>query len=221
MKLAIYSTFCGPTKAATFCQKAHAIYPSYFISNNMDVLMAAQAKGWIPIHISDQPVVEDPVVSAMQSKIAKALPHLFEDLMQYDYLFYIDDKYAINEALVPELVAKLKESNAPLAMKRHPFLDSNVLSEYTESLKQPRYWAQRQQMSAYIAKQVEDGLPLLADIHYATGCILRDMHHPDIEKIDQLWFDHIVQCGIECQVSFFFIARQFPNIMVLPTNVFE
>jgi hypothetical protein len=107
------------------------------------------------------------------------------------------------------------------SMKQHPFLNSNVMSEYTESLKQPRYYAQREQMSSYLAAQVTDGMTLQRDIHFATGCILRDMRHPDVSQINKQWFEHILLCGIECQVSFFFIAQKFPNITVLPVNIFE
>jgi hypothetical protein len=221
LKLAIYSTYCGAKQHATFCNRGQSAYPSYFISNNREVLDAAGQKGWNPLFLENAEVTPDPIISAAQSKISKVLPHLIPQLSEYDFLFYVDDKYTINEELIIPLVQTLYDNNSPIAMKKHPFLNSNILSEYTESLKQPRYFAQRQLMMSYIAAQVKNGLVLDSETHFATGCILRDMRHPDIKKLNETWHQHIRQCGIECQVSFFFITQLFPNIMILPTNVFS
>lgn len=218
--LAIYSVYFGPTSAASFSRRGHSEYPSYFFSNNKEVLSIAEICGWNPIYIDNQAVVNDEIISSMQSKTAKAVPQLFEALSSYDYLLYIDDKYVINETLIPGLVTELTNKNAPIGMKKHRFLSPNVYSEYMESLKQPRYYAQKDKMSQYIKQQVLEGMPTEADIHFETGCILRDMKHPDCKKINELWLEHIRECGTECQVSFFFIARRFPNILVLPTNIF-
>lgn len=218
--LAIYSTYCGSNKNVTFRQAADSNYPRYFISNNEDFLRQVEAVGWKPILLENQPVVDDPIVSSTQAKIAKALPHLFPELAQYDYTIYIDDKVALNEPLLPGLVEKLKTDKSPMALKQHTFVDSNVLSEYTESLKQARYFAQHPMMKEYIAAMAAEGYSLKKDIHYVTTCILRDMKHEDTQAINNEWFEHIARCGIECQVSFFFISQMFENITTLPKDIF-
>lgn len=218
--LAIYSVYFGPTNKSSFSQRGHSIYPSYFFSNNKEILSIAKSKGWIPVYIDNQALVDDEIISSMQSKTAKAAPQLFSQLTKYDYLFYIDDKYVIREDLIPNLVLKLNEQNAPIGMKQHRFLSPSVYAEYNESLKQPRYFAQKDKMSAYINQQILEGMPTEANIHFETGCILRNMKHADCNKVNYLWLDHINKCGTECQVSFFFVARRFPNILVLPIDIF-
>lgn len=219
--LAIYSTYCGPTNNTTFCRRAHTVYPSYFVSNNQEVLAIAASNGWNPIYNPAQPITANPIESALQSKVAKTLPHMFEELNKYDYLFYIDDKYTISEGLVSDLVLDLNNRNAAIAMKQHRFLSPNVLIEFAESLKQDRYYLQREQMAAFIAARAAQGDSLTSPAHYETGCILRNMRHPDITDIDNMWFKYIMECGIECQISFFFVLKKYPNIMTLPSNIFS
>lgn len=219
--LAVYTTYCGTNQNTTFCGKHYTNYPSYFISNNQGALETAEQKGWIPLYLEGYEPVDDPIISATQAKVAKALPHRFPELAEYDFLFYSDDKYKISEELIPGLAASLRANRSPLAMKHHPWLPANVLYEYTESLFQKRYCDQRQMMMEYITSQLREGLKLEAKNHYTTMCILRDMRHPDAQNINEAWFSHIGQCGIECQISFFFIAQLFQDITLLPANVFE
>jgi hypothetical protein len=74
-------------------------------------------------------------------------------------------------------------------------------------------------MIDYITEQLESGLKVVAKNRYWTSAILRDMTHPDTPKINEMWLEHIQKCGIQCQVSFFFVAQHFPNITLLPDNI--
>lgn len=219
--LAVYTTYCGTNVNTTFCGKKYDNYPSYFISNNQDTLRKAEQCGWQPIFIEGMDPVDDPIVSATQAKFAKAMPHRFPELAGFDFLFYADDKYKIAEELIPGLAASLRANKSPLAMKHHPWLPPNVLYEYTESLFQKRYCDQRQSMMDYMTSQLMSGLSVQSQHHFTTMCILRDMRHPDAVAINETWYDHIQKCGIECQISFFFVAQIFKNVSVLPPFMFD
>jgi hypothetical protein len=216
--LAVYSTYCGTLQNLTFCARRYDHYPAYFITNNREVLPVAQANGWIPLFLDGMEPSDDPIVSATQAKLAKAMPHRFEVLSQYDFLFYTDDKYKLQETILPGLAASMRANRSPMAMKLHPWLKPNVLLEYTESLGQKRYFDQRGMMIAYISSQLMAGLKVQTDRHFTTNCILRDMRHPDIAAINETWYQHIQACGIECQVSFFFVAQLFPQVSALPDH---
>jgi hypothetical protein len=216
--LAVYSTYCGTLQNLTFCARRYENYPAYFITNNRDVLPVAEANGWIPLLLEGMEPSDDPIVSATQAKLAKALPHRFEPLSQYDFLFYTDDKYKLQETILPGLAASMRANRSPMAMKLHPWLTPNVLLEYTESLGQKRYFDQRQMMIAYMTSQLNAGLKVQTDRHFTTNCILRDMRHPEIAALNETWYQHIQACGIECQVSFFFVAQLFANITALPDH---
>jgi hypothetical protein len=73
-------------------------------------------------------------------------------------------------------------------------------------------------MIDYISAQIEVGLKVQTDRHFTTNCILRDMRHPEIAALNETWYQHILNCGIECQVSFFFVAQIFKNISILPEH---
>lgn len=216
--LAVYSTYCGTLKNLTFCARRYDDYPAYFITNNREVLPVAQANGWIPLLLEGMEPSDDPIVSATQAKLAKAMPHRFEPLSQYDFLFYTDDKYKLQETILPGLAASMRANRSPMAMKLHPWLKPNVLLEYTESLGQKRYFDQRGMMIEYISSQLMAGLKVQTDRHFTTNCILRDMRHPEIAALNETWYQHIQACGIECQVSFFFVAQLFANITALPDH---
>lgn len=216
--LAIYSTYCGTLQNLTFCARRYDDYPAYFITNNAEVLPIAQDHGWIPLLIEGLEPSDDPIISATQAKVAKALPHRFDVLGEFDFLFYTDDKYKLSESVLPGLAASMRANHSPMAMKLHPWLKPNVLYEYTESLFQKRYMDQRQMMLDYITSQLNAGLKVQTDRHFTTNCILRDMRHPDIAALNETWYQHIQACGIECQVSFFFVAQMFKNISILPDH---
>jgi hypothetical protein len=217
--IAIYSTYCGPTANKTLVKKPSSLYPHFFYSNNRDVLIQAMDLGWTALFLNEMPIYDDPVASALQSKLVKATPHLFPDLQGFDYLFYVDDKLVFDENRLENLVYEMVRNRSPLAIRKHPFPPPNVLYEFTLSLDQPRYYAQRVQMIDYITEQLESGLKVVAKNRYWTSAILRDMTHPDTPKINEMWLEHIQKCGIQCQVSFFFVAQHFPNITLLPDNI--
>ena len=39
-------------------------------------------------------------------------------------------------------------------------------------------------------------------------------------KINDLWFEHIKECGIECQISFFFISQLYSDY-IRPIESYE
>jgi hypothetical protein len=137
---------------------------------------------------------------------------------QHDFLFYTDDKYKLQETILPGLAASMRANQSPMAMKLHPWLKPNVLLEHTESLFQKRYLDQRGMMIGYITSQLMAGLKVQTDRHFTTNCVLCDMRHPEIAALNETWYQHIQACGIECQVSFFFVAQLFANITVLPDH---
>ena len=159
-----------------------------------------------------------PSLSATQAKLAKAMPQRFEVLSQYDFLFYTDDRYKLQQTILPVLAASMRANRSPMTIKLHPWLKPNLLPEYTGCLFQKRYLHQRGIMIEYISSQLMAGLKVQTDRHITTNCILRDMRHPEIATLNETWCQHIKACGIECQVSFFFVARMFKNISILPDH---
>jgi hypothetical protein len=40
------------------------------------------------------------------------------------------------------------------------------------------------------------------------------MKHPKIIEMNTLWFDNIQDCGIQCQISFFFVKQLFSECIL-------
>ncbi|MFW2544342.1 hypothetical protein ACN2XU_17035 [Primorskyibacter sp. 2E107] len=215
-EMAVYSTFCGPTSSFTFDHNNTARdWPHYFISNNPTVLKIVADFGWKPIPL-DLPISRNPVESAHQAKIAKAAPHLFPDLERHRFLVYSDDKQRIRHDALPEIRDRLVEQGAAMAVHRSPHIKDNVLWEFTDSLFQDRYRVQSHRMLRYMLGRMEAGKPLAVDRLFATFFNLRDMQHPEVRRLNETWYEDILACGIDCQLSFAFLAQDEPNIIDLP-----
>lgn len=209
---AIYSTYCGPTKGMSLAIQAPAGAKNYyFASNNSECLTRAERLGWLPIFINS-PVVNDPVLSSAQAKIAKALPHLFPELARFRYSIYFDDKQTGYSQYFDAMHRRIKTSNAALSMTRHSFLSGNVLFEFGEAMKQNRYVRQREKIIQFITQKVAEGYSLECNNMFATGLIARDHQASLVEAINEDWYRAIEQCGIECQISFNIISQRYDCI---------
>ncbi len=225
-KLAIYSTFCGSSNnIAWVIERLSGMYPCFMYSNNAEYLQKAAAQGWTPILLTQYtPPSHDVVVSATQAKYAKSRPELLPELQGFDYLFYLDSKVYVDETRIAGYVQAMTERDSPIAIRAHPFLSAKVWDEYNLAMKLPRYAEQKDMAQAYITWRLSDPAfraegPSLG--HYWTSAILRNMRHGDICRINEMWASDIAKCGIECQVSFFFVAQTIPNLLVLPQDLYK
>lgn len=224
MKIAVYTTYMGPSDRATMnLEPVSDKYPHFFISNNEEIRRVySRSFGWTPI-VYDDIVYDDSYNSSIQAKVPKALPHIFPELEEFDYLLYVDDKLKFNVDRIPDYISILKENNSPLAVREHNFLPqgdkANVLYEFAESMYQIRYRIDWEKTIQYITDEVNKGYTLSSDKSLLTGYIFRNMRHPDIVNINNMWYEHIQRGGICCQVSFHFIKQRFNNFSVLPYDI--
>ena len=103
-----------------------------------------------------------------------------------------------------------------MMMRLHPDLKSNVLMEFDTSMHQKRYEAQRSQMIEYISEQIDRGYSLRVEKMFWTSAILRDVKHPMTTRINEDWYEQILSCGIECQLSFDFVSQKYECIAEMP-----
>lgn len=216
--IAVYSTYCGTFGNKTFNTKQVSIkYPHYFVSNNIEILNIVAASGWIPIHLNSE-VSDNAIVSAHQAKFAKAAPNFIPQLSKYQYILYVDDKIDFDAERLPEFIELLDKSDSALSIRAHPFLSGNILLEYGKAMQQSRYREQTGKIVSYITNKLKSGYQLESQMYW-TSAILRNNHHRDTLQINQTWWKDIQHCGIECQISFDFIAQQFKSISLLPQSI--
>ncbi|NDB85329.1 MAG: hypothetical protein EB127_21900, partial [Alphaproteobacteria bacterium] len=189
---------------------------------------------WIPVYLDLS--ATDETHATMLAKDPKAAPHRFPGLAQYDYTCYMDSKLGrewawgelvdygnLSELKIEYLIFEnfiLKDK--AMILRNHLYGQKSVYFEIWDALcSQPRYMKEKNKIFAYVDKQLNSGLKDETDNHYATGFILRNMNHPDINKLNELWYSHIQECGMQCQISFFFAKQFYPDIIVGVDEVFD
>jgi len=77
------------------------------------------------------------------------------------------------------------------------------------------YVMEKEKYKKYIQKQLDAGLSEYTDQHCQCGLLIRNMKHSKIIDINNMWYQHIQECGIQDQISFFFVKQLF-NEYILP-----
>jgi hypothetical protein len=49
--------------------------------------------------------------------------------------------------------------------------------------------------------------------------VIRNMKHEKIQKINNTWYNHIQECGIQDQISFFFVKQLFEGCIYPFTEI--
>ena len=210
--LAFYTYFFGSNNNVAYkIPKLPTMkYKCYYYTNNSSLFNEILKTNWIPIFIN---VVfkDDMIESNLYGKHIKSCPHLYPVLNTYDYLCFLDSKSEkVNFNFVTDVIKNyLQKNNYALLIREHWDIHNNVWNEFNESMKQKRYLIQKEQILTYINKQKTNGLKEITDHHCATGFLIRNMRHHKINDINETWYSHIQECGIQCQISFFFVKQLF------------
>lgn len=222
LKLAFYTCFYGgPENPAYRVPVAPSDkYPCFYITNNSDMVQQLAGTRWVPV-FDDTPTADNVIESNMVAKRVKTTPHTFPVLRDFDYLCFLDSKLEhVDEHKVELLIDRhFVEQNLAVLMRQHPFVPDSVLFEFRISMNQPRYQLEHDKIARYIESQVQSGLAVTTGYHCACGFIIRNMKHPQTNVIGDMWLEHIQQCGIQDQISFFFVKQHFRGVIYAFTEV--
>ena len=197
MTLAFYTVFCGKDSNIANCVHSppSTKHDCYFYTNNT----------------TTGELANDEIADCLDAKHVKVCPHLYSELVQYEYTVFCDSKARV---LLDKVLHLLATVTLPWMVIKHPFLfHPCVYAEYDESMKQPRYVQQKDRYSSYIDKQVSCGLKTTTSLHLCCTFIIRKMSDPVVTQINNLWWSHIEQCGIQDQITFFFVKQYFADVI--------
>lgn len=202
-----YTVFIGSNNNSAFKipKLPSQYYDCYYYTNNKELYDELQNTKWKSI-LLDIEVSDDVNKSAMDAKHLKARPDLYYDLNNYDYTVYFDSKLNVNCDKDIENIIDTKMKQYPMILRKHNNL-KNVWEEFDESMNHERYKKEKDKYIKYINKQLNNGLQSSTENHYITGFIIRDNNNPIVKEINKTWYEHILECGIECQISFSFIQQ--------------
>jgi hypothetical protein len=225
-RLAFYTVFCGPSghAADSVLRPPSDRHPCYFFSNNAGTLDRASDAGWIAVDVSTEcPLWADDVMSASQAKPFKAAPHRRPELARFDFTVYVDSKCTVDLAGAGAALDKLLTQGKALLIKRHPDGDVGVDREFNRAMTLPRYASQRHKIAGYINEMFELKKPDAPDTQAMsnalpnvwTTLVARDMRHPRCREVGEAWMRDIERCGIECQISAYFLRQTHDDAVVV------
>lgn len=214
LKLAFYTCFYGSNQNLSFkIPKIPSLkYDCYYYTNNKYMLEQLKNTKWIGMY-DNKTTHDDLIESCMIGKHIKTMSHEYNELNQYDYLCFLDSKLNyINEEFVEEYIQRyFIEKNYCLLLRNHWYIGNNIWEEYNESMSQKRYIIESEKYKKYIYNQLSNGLKETTDYHCACGFLIKNMKHEKTIELNTTWFKHIQECGIQDQISFFFVKQLFNN----------
>lgn len=220
--LAFYTYFYGTNNNPAFKipQIPSLKYKCYYYTNNKTIIELLKDTNWIAIY-DDKPTNDDLIQSCMIGKHIKTMPHKYIELKDYDYLCFLDSKLEkVCETFVENFITKyFIEKNYALLLREHWFIHNNVWNEYNESMKQEKYRIESYKYKTYIENQIKNGLSEITKHHCACGFLIRNMKHEKINEINNTWYKHIQDCGIQDQISFFFVKQLFNDFIMSFTEI--
>jgi len=216
--LAFYTCFYGANTNIAFKipELPSDIYDCYYYTNNKDLLKEIKKTKWKGIY-DEKSVSTDSNISTMQGKYVKTLPHNLDAIKNYDYTCFLDSKLGkLSEAFILNLIEEhFIQGSYALLLREHEFIkDANVWNEFNASMGQERYRNESDRIKAYIYGQVEKGGVEQTDKHCQCGLLVRNMKHPKTPEINEKWYAHIEECGIQDQISFFFVKQHFKEYIL-------
>ena len=236
LSLAFYTVFIGndDNPAMVIPEAPSETYDCYYFTNNKTILSKLSTTKWIPVYLNLNST--DETHATMLSKELKSVPHRYSELARYDYTCYLDsklgvefswrevvDRGSISELKIEYLIFEnfiLKDK--AMILRNHLYGQKSVYFEIWDALcSQQRYRDQKDRIFNYVDKQLSLGKSDVTDSHYATGFIIRNMKHPDIIKINESWYSHIQECGMQCQISFFFAKQPYQDIIMGVDDIFN
>jgi hypothetical protein len=220
--LAFYTYFYGSNNNLAF--KIPEIpslkYKCFYFTNNKTIFENLKNTKWIGIY-DDKQTNDDLIESCMVGKHIKTMPEKYNELKDFDYLCFLDSKLEkVNEIFVEYFITTyFIKQNYALLLRKHWFIHNNVWNEYNESLYQQRYVLESEKYKKYIHKQIDNGLSENVQNHCACGFLIRNMKHKYMTEINNTWYNHILECGIQDQISFFFVKQLFNDYIYPFTEI--
>jgi|Laugresubdmm15sn_1035100.scaffolds.fasta_scaffold01333_8 hypothetical protein len=212
LNLAFYTYFYGSNDNPAFQipEIPSLKYNCYYFTNNKKMINSLKETNWIGIY-DDKLTNDDLIESCMIGKHIKTSPHEYEELNKYDYLCYLDSKLEkVNEYFVENYISLyFIKQNFALLLREHWFVGNNIWDEFNLSMNLEKYKLESEKYKKYIYNQLDNGLNENVDHHCACGLLIRNMKHEKIHEITDTWFSHIKECGIQDQISFFFVKQLF------------
>lgn len=197
-------------------------YDCYYFTNDINIYNELENTLWKRVFCHNVPVHDCHIKDTMETKILRTCPHKFDILTNYEYLCWFDSKLQVYESSVEELIAQLSSnSDKIIVLSKHPYSDTfnSVWDEFNLAMGTVKYNVQKEQNIKYIEAQIQAGFSDKINIHFCGGWNLKK-NCKKTEEFGELWYSHILECGIEDQISLQFVQQKYIDY-IIPVNIKE
>lgn len=212
-KLAYYTCYFG--KLYNYSRLVPPIpsekHDCYYFTNDLEIYNSLENTLWKRIFCNDVHAHDCNIANTMETKILRTCPHKFDILNDYEYLCWFDSKLKVFEDKVEELMEQLANNEDKImVLTKHPYSNrfTSVWDEFNLAMGYDRYACQKEQNIKYINKQIENGYSEKINIHFSGGWNLKKKCKK-VEEFGELWYSHILECGIEDQISLQFVQQKY------------
>tara|TARA_X000000950_G_C13913368_1_gene659877 strand:+ start:4449 stop:5267 length:819 start_codon:yes stop_codon:yes gene_type:complete len=224
IKLAYVSGYVGPIDNNLYAtpripNKIENI-DCYFITNVETVAHEAETNGWAVIIIA-HPSDHSYHGCTRACKKLKIFPQSYvpsDKRDEYDFILWFDNKFDPIHSDIKIVLNKWDKSKA-MAMHYHPKLANenglgSVYEEINLSMDQDRYKLEYDQYKNYVDGEISLKYSPENEKHYTCCFIIYYLKNTITYKIQETWWTHVQQCGIQDQISMFFVAQRFKNEII-------
>jgi len=185
-------------------------YDCYYFTNNHDIYTQLENTPWKRIFMDTIPIHNCHVKDNMSAKEIRVCPHRFELLRDYTYLCWFDSKVQLYEDKVLECISTLENSDKMMALTKHVCSDTfkSVWDEFNLAMIYDKYRSEKDRNVEYMTKQLANGYSEHLDVHFCSTVTVKKNCDKMVE-FDELWYSHIQECGIECQISLSFVQQKY------------
>lgn len=212
-KLAYYTCFFGDINNMSFLipKLPSTEHDCYYFTNNHTMYGLLMNTDFIPVLVDYAINCDSNELDIMKSKHVKCNLFDLNLLNSYEYICWFDNKLEVFHENIEATVNELQNSEQSIVLVKHPFCEkyNNIWDEYNLSISSEKYKREAEKYVNYINAMINNGYKQENKGYYPySGLFIRKNNQ--ISKSFSLdWFNNIGQCGIQCEISLFFVLQDY------------
>jgi hypothetical protein len=225
-KIAYYTYFFGSQNNYSFLipPVPSKEYDCYYFTNNKDIYNKLQTTDFIIIFIDNIPIFDDDNKDTMSSKIYRCNPFDIDVLKKYDYVCWFDNKLKVFDEQIENIIYDLDNSDKSIVFTKHPYAEryNSIWDEFNLSMGTKKYKNEEVNYFNYITKMKKNGYNESNKNGFLYGGINIRKNNEVTKKFGLDWFNNILECGINDQISLYFVSQDYTeHIKILEYQSFS
>lgn len=219
IKLAYYTCFFGGENNYSYLipPVPSNYYDCYYFTNNRTIYDRLENTNFIRVFVDDIPIYNCQNKDTMSSKKIRCMPFDYDILQKYNYLCWFDNKLEIYSDKVETIVYHLDTLEQSLVFVKHPYFDKylSIWDEYNLAIGCEKYAKEKEQYKNYIDSKLKENINNKLDKLFLCGGFKIMKNNLISKQFGKDWYENILDCGIEDQISLYFVAQQYKDKLLL------